>query len=234
MEEQNIYIYSDGAGNLHENESIPHFVLGGYAFMSLNERDAAKRAYIKKSKVIRKSIKHNGELKAKHLAFNHPKEQTKLLRLMKNYKTLYVHVNRDKIYKKANVRNKKDINNYKVYCLTLMMRSFFDSLKQDGLINYENQINLNVYIDQDKRSTSGWYDLDVSIRKELLVGKMNYWGNIKPVFVNKKPKMNITVQQFNSECEPLGQAADMLVNRVWHNYINETENKYHHIYREMP
>ncbi|GIC70635.1 MULTISPECIES: DUF3800 domain-containing protein [Fructobacillus] len=234
MADKTILIYFDGAGNLHENDPSSHFILGGYVFFSYQERDSAKREYIKKSKAVRNKIKHQGELKAKNLAFDHPKEQTKLIRLMNKYQSMYVHVDRSKIYKRENITEKKHINNYKVYCMTLLIRELFQQLLFKNIIDDQQSIELKLYIDQDKRSTSGWYELDESIRKELLVGKYNYLKDIKPVFDKSKPEIDINVQQFNSECEPLGQSADMLVNRLWHNYENGVDNKFFHIKKEMP
>lgn len=235
MADKTILVYLDGAGNLHEKDAVPHFVLGGYYFLSENDRNYAKRSYIKKASSIRTKIGHQGELKAKHLSFSYPNEQTKLLKLMNKYDSLYAHVNIRRIRKKENITQKKDINNYKVYILTLLIRELFTELIRLERINSNQSLKLQIFIDQDKRASNGWYDLSESIRRELLVGKANnYYNQIPPVFESEKPPMEIKVQQFDSKCEPLGQAADMLVNRIWNNYRYGQANVLNHIRKEFP
>lgn len=54
MTDRTITIYLDDSGVLDKNHPVPHFVYGGYVFLSLEEKEHAKRRYINVVKRLKK------------------------------------------------------------------------------------------------------------------------------------------------------------------------------------
>ena len=210
---QEVYFFFDDSGVLHRNESSGHFVYAGYVFTSRKELDIAKRKYINANKQIRRATQMNGELKASRLAAKHRRS---LFNVLKQYQSISVEVNINKVYDHI-LANKKSICRYKDYILKRAVKSKLQDLIRQGVLNKDEDINIEICVDEQLTSTNGYYDLRDSIVEELQHGITNwdYGVTHQKVF---NGRVTVSLKYCESKKNYLIQASDILANRIWHSY----------------
>lgn len=85
MTVQTITIYLDDSGVLDKNHPVPHFIYGGYVFLSIAEKDHAKRRYIKVVKRLKTLSGRDDELKAAKISLD---SKRKLYSVMNPFRSI--------------------------------------------------------------------------------------------------------------------------------------------------
>ncbi len=215
---QEVIFFFDDSGVFHKNAPGHHFVYAGYVFTSRKELIDAKRKYINANKKLKKALGRIDELKAANIE---PKHKRSLFNAVKDYKSIAVVVDLNRIYEYI-LANKKSICRYKDYVLKRCIKIVLEHFIEEGIIHKEDDISIFIYIDEQLTATNGYYDLRDSIKEELKYGIANFdYGIIHPHIFDGNVKVNI--EYCDSSHNYLIQASDILANRIWSSYI--TDNK---------
>ncbi len=213
--QQDVYFFFDDSGVLHKKEPSRHFVYAGYVFTSKKEMEEAKRKYIHANKAIRKVLGRNDELKASNLK---PKHRRSLYNVVSSFETVSGIVNIDRIYDHI-LSDKKSICRYKDYVLKRCIKAKLEELIRKGKLTHDDDINIQIFIDEQLTATNGYYALHDSIVEELQYGVNNFdYGTYHPpVF---QSNVNAVIKYCDSSKYYLIQASDILANRIWNSYKN--------------
>lgn len=213
MTVQTITIYLDDSGVLDKNHPVPHFVYAGYVFLSVEEREHAKRRYIDVVRLLKKISGRKDELKAATIS---NKSKRKLYSVMNPFRSVAAHVKTDKVYDSI-LSDKRSIHRYKDYVIKMLVKRTLEQLLSENIISADEDIKLDLNIDEQPVSTDGYYGLQDSIYEELKNGITNWdYGTTRPPLFNKGVEVN--VKYFVSDHNYLGQAADIIANRMWVSY----------------
>lgn len=219
MTDQTITIYLDDSGVLDKNHPVPHFVYSGYVFVSLEEKDHAKRRYIKVVKRLKNLSGRDDELKAATISVD---SKRKLYSVMNPFRSIAAHVRTDRVYDSI-LSDKRSVHRYKDYVIKLLVKRTLEQLLSENIINPDEDFKLDLNIDEQPTSTDGYYSLRDSIYEELKNGITNWdYGTTKPPLFNKRVEVN--VKYFVSDHNYLGQAADIIANRMWVSYCQGNIN----------
>ncbi len=207
---QRIFFFFDDSGVLHPKEQSGFFVYGGYAFVSREELDSAKRKYINANRALKAELSRNDELKAAGLEAKHKRA---LFMAIREYETISCSVEIKRVYTSI-VSNKKAICRYKDYVLKRCVKAKLQELIKKGKINADEDITIEVNVDEQLTASNGYYSLRDSIREELQHGIVNFdYGTFhSPVF---NAQVNVIVKYCESKNNYMIQASDILANRIW-------------------
>jgi hypothetical protein len=208
---QVINIFMDDSGVFVAGQSHQYFIYAGYVFIDQIEKDNARRQYRTLSDNIKKSIGHNGELKAQHLRGT--KHKRSLVTVLTKYESLACVVDINNI-KESITNNKLSIHRYKDYAIKIAIKRKLQTLIGAGRIDSTLETVLNIFIDEQHTSTDGFYNLKESIREEFVNGihNLDYGVFHPPLFTNGA---TISVQFCDSSNNYLIQASDFLANRMY-------------------
>jgi hypothetical protein len=224
--DQEVFIYLDDSGTLHDNAAGEVFVYAGYIFLSKREKDAALAKY--RAAVRRLNKTPEKEFKAYGAR---GKDKRYLVSMLKNYESFSCVVNKKRVYESI-MSSKKSIHRYKDYCIKRAAKAKLIDLINRKKINPNSPIVLRFFIDNQPTSTDGIYNLRESIREELSTGIANFdYGTFhKPLF---NSSVTVHTKFCDSRISPLIQASDMLANCIFtkynyrqklnHNHNNHTE-----------
>lgn len=207
---QKLIFFFDDSGILHKTNIVNKFIYAGYVFRSQEDVDHAKRRYKKAVNNIQKSLGTKRELKACNLEAKHKRalynilSQTESLGLIVNIPCLY-----DSI-----LSTPKSICRYKDYALKRLVKYKIEFLVSRGVIDVNEDIDINIFVDEQLTATDGIYGLEVSIKEELQCGIINYDYNCfhEPLF---KSRVNVKVKYCVSSNNYMIQASDILANRIY-------------------
>ena len=208
--EQRVYFFFDDSGVLHRNEASGYFVYAGFVFTSRQELDSAKRKYINANKQLKTVLGRSNELKAAGLDAKHKRS---LHNSVREFESISCSVNISRVYSSI-LDDKKRICRYKDYVLKRCVKAKLLELIDQGKINPDEDITVDVNIDEQLTASDGYYSLRDSIKEELQHGIMNFdYGTFhKPVF---NAKVSINVRYCESKNNYMIQASDILANRIW-------------------
>ena len=205
--DQEVFIYLDDSGTLHDNAAGEVFVYAGYIFLSKKEKDAALAKY--RAAVRRLNKTPEKEFKAYGAR---GKDKRYLVSIMKNYESFSCVVNKKRVYESI-MSSKKSIHRYKDYCIKRAAKAKLIDLINRKKINPNSPIVLRFFIDNQPTSTDGIY------------GTFH-----KPLF---NSSVTVHTKFCDSRISPLIQASDMLANCIFtkynyrqklnHNHNNHTE-----------
>lgn len=219
MTEQTITIFLDDSGVLDKSHPVPHFIYGGYVFLSVEEKDHAKRRYIKVVKRLKKLSGRNDELKAATISIE---SKRKLYSAMNPFRSVAAHVKTDRIYDTI-LSDRRSVHRYKDYVIKMLVKRTLEQLLSENIIKSDEDFRLDLNIDEQPTSTDGYYSLRDSIYEELKNGINNWdYGNARPPLFNNKVEVN--VHYFVSDHNYLGQSADIIANRIWVSYCQDNIN----------
>lgn len=208
----NIYVYSDESG-VFDKKHNDIFVFGGLAFLDKNSRDIATRKYIKAERDIRygKNYNQNTELKASVIT---NKEKSKLYRSLNQYYKFGVVINQKRVFDRI-FESKKDKQRYLDYAYKMAVKSFFNHLIRNQIINKNDEINIFFFVDEHTTATNGRYELREGLEQELKRGKYSldysYW--YPSVFDNLRI---LNLDFCNSSSKTLIRAADIIANNIYY------------------
>nr|DAP76153.1 MAG TPA: Protein of unknown function (DUF3800) [Caudoviricetes sp.] len=233
MNNQEIFVYVDDSGVLHENGGNRYFVYSGYIFIGNSQLDAALASYRSAHDKIAKKLGSREELKAYILNGG---QKRFLNKRMDNYESFSVVIDIDKVFSRI-LNSKKSIRRYKDYCLKIGLKRKLQELIRDNKIFQDLDTTLYINIDQQHTKSNGLYDLSDSIHEEFVNGIKNFdYGSapINPIFYGK---LVVRIKMKDSRKDLLIQASDILANSIFtkYNYNRELkiQNK-HHTITEQP
>lgn len=217
---QEVFIYLDDSGVLHNNANGQYFVYAGYIFLSKKEKDYALVKYRAASKKINAG---DGELKAFGTS---GKNKRFLLSNMQKFESFSCVVDKNRVYSQI-MGNKKSIHRYKDYCIKRVTKAKLSDLINRKLIDPNSPIILRYFIDNQPTSTDGIYNLRESIKEELSAGIANFDYGVfhKPLFNNK---VIVETKFCDSSKSYLIQASDILANCIYTKYNYRPELKHNH------
>ncbi len=226
---QEIFIYIDDSGVLHEHSRERYFIYAGYIFVSKAQKDYALAKYRAANKKV-----HTGN---KELKACNAKGKTKryLLSNMKQFESFACVVDIRRVYSKI-LAHKKSIHRYKDYCLKRLIKAKIEELIRRKRIKSNIPTILRIFIDNQPTSTDGIYNLRESIREEFSTGIENYdYGTYFPPIFKKRLCVEITF--CDSKMHFLIQASDMLANCTFikYNYNPKIDHGHkHHLQIFLP
>ncbi|MGG7601958.1 DUF3800 domain-containing protein [Weissella confusa] len=227
-----ITIFLDDSGVLSKNAPEEHFVYAGYMFLSEEDKNYAKRRYIAKIKQLRKKTGREDELKAAKISLN---GKRKLYSVMKPFYSLSAYVNTNRVYDYI-LEDKLAIHRYKDYVVKMLIKKQTKRLIADGLIDPNEDIKISIFLDEQATATNGYYTLKASVYEELKVGISNWeYGTTHPPLIFGD--FHVEVSYFDSKHNYLGQASDILANRIWTSYVQnnlELRNRQKHFHLTFP
>jgi len=208
---QEVFIYLDDSGTLHDNAAGHFFVYAGYIFLSKKEKDSALARY--RAAVRRLNKTPEKEFKAYGAR---GKDKRYLVSILKEYESFSCVVDKERVYKSI-MSSKKSIHRYKDYCIKRAAKAKLVNLINRKKIDPNTPIILRFFIDNQPTSTDGIYNLRESIREELSAGIANFdYGTFhKPLF---NSKVTVDTNFCDSRINPLIQASDMLANCIFTKY----------------
>ena len=223
---KDIYFFFDDSGVFHRNEPSGFFIYAGFVFTSREELESAKRKYRSANRALKEAlgVDSDYELKASVLKNKHKRS---LLTSVLEYESLSAVVELSRVYDYI-IDNKKSRCRYKDYILKLCIKRKLQDLIQRGILNNDEDIKLQVFIDEQLTATDGYYDLRDSIAEELQHGIINFnYGVVhEKVFSGK---VRVDIRYCESKNNYLIQASDIIANRIWTSYrVNRPE------LRELP
>lgn len=227
------------------------FVYGGIYFLSKDEADNFARQYKSivnsiKSKYCNSFSKDNTinenfckthsssschyqcpELKSSKL---HSKHRRHLINFIKKYNTSVVVVNNLKL-KDYIFENKASIGRYKDYAIKREVKNIIEKLISENKINPSMPVKIFLNLDQQTTVSNGYYDLEHTIKEELMHGIFNFnYGVAYPPILSEvfiKIKYKDSYYSYNI------QAADLLVGEIRHKYYNFLQNNDFELYRKQ-
>lgn len=218
---QKINFYIDDSGVLHKNEPSGIFVYAGLCFIDDDQKQDASRRYHAVAKQIKDNAHINGEVKANKIL---PKYKNSLFSTISSESLLYLKCKNSRM-KSYVLSNKKSIHRFKDYALKRIIKEKIIRCVDQGLINTNEDIVINIMVDEQGTATNGYYDLQSSIYEELAVGITNFdYGTFFPPIFTNGTKVDVHVQFCDSEKNTLIRAADIVANRVWYSYIANKPN----------
>lgn len=223
---QEVFIYLDDSGVLHNNSNNRYFIYAGYFFLSKKEKDRALATY--RAAVNRVNKHPETELKAYGA-----KGKTKryLVSTLGNYESFGCIVDTRRVYPTI-MHNKKSIHRYKDYCIKRAAKNKIIELINKKALDQTKPVTFRFFIDNQHTSTDGLYNLKESIHEELSVGITNFDYGIYhyPLF---QSEVLVQTSFCDSRNHYLIQASDMLANCLFtkynyrpslhYTYLNHTE-----------
>lgn len=208
----NIYIYSDESG-VFDKQHNQIFVFGGIIFCSKEDNDLWSRKYLSAEANIRKSEKKSGsaELKAAKIS---NKSKNKLYRSLSDVEKFGIVINQ-KALNPGVFSSKKGKQRYLDWAFKMSVKTKFQKMIHEGLINPAEVENLTFYVDEHTTATNGKYELREALEQEFKHGTMNYEYNTfyPPIFPNLEV---VTVHFCNSAKKTLVRAADIVANHIFY------------------
>ena len=217
----NIFIYSDESG-VFDKKHNNIYVYGGLVFLSKEEKDNATRLYIKAEKIIRQNninFKNNqNEIKASNISI---KEKYSLFRSLNKFNKFSFIIEQKKVL--DNIFNsKKDKQRYLDYVYKVGLKKILETLLIEKNLNFNEVENIYIYVDEHTTATNGKYELQEALEQEFKLGTYNinysYW--FKPIFPNLK---TLNVEFCNSSKKVLIRAADIIANKTYNLYLNNSK-----------
>lgn len=208
---QEVFIYLDDSGTLHDRSEGQYFVYAGYFFLSKKEKDAALAKY--RSAVKKVNPDTDKELKAFGTL---GKTKRFLNSALKDCESFSCVVDKKRVYPSI-MASKKSIHRYKDYCIKRVAKAKIINLINRKLINPEEPIVIRLFIDNQPTSTDGIYNLRESIKEEFSAGIANFdYGTFhEPIFKNT---VVVHTKFCDSKQHFLIQASDLLANSVFTKY----------------
>ena len=211
------YVYSDESG-VFDYVHNDIFVFGGLIFLSKDDRDSASRLFKNAERSLYSNGKHTDseELKACKIT---PKEKSKLFRSLNRFIKFGVVIKQKDILKQI-YDNKKSKQRYLDYAYKIALKRALESLISDGIINPEEVINVNVFVDEHTTATDGNYELREALTQEFKIGTFNmtYRKFFPPIFPNLK---DVKLSFCDSSKKVLIRAADIVANSIYYGARND-------------
>ena len=206
METQEVIFYFDDSGVLHPSSKDRYFVYAGYVFLSEAARKKAKYKYLRAIRSRFPRIRY--ELKACRLNLS---QKRYLNAVLQGSESLSCLIDKEHVY--ANIlRDSLSIRRYKDYCVKRAIKEKLKQLIRRGKINPNSPLKIRIFIDNQPKTTNGFYRLKESVERELNSG-MN---NLPPLF---HATVTVVLEYCDSRQHPLIQASDLLANSL-HAYYN--------------
>lgn len=217
-DEQRIYIYIDDSGTLHQKDKNGIFVYAGYVFLTISEKDSAKRRYRSIVKKIQQQNGTNNEIKAYGLDYKWKKQ---LFGVMKYNRSLSVVVKINEVFHNI-LQDSKSICRYKDYVLKRIVKKKLEYLVGKGELCPTKKTKIYIFVDEQLTASNGYYSLCSSIMEEINNGIVNYDYITfhKPIFTTPA---EVEVCFCDSKNNYLIQASDILANRIRHHMLNGKE-----------
>lgn len=214
-----LYVYSDESG-VFDYIHNDIFVFGGLIFLSKDEKDNGSRLFRNAEKSLCSDGKHTNseELKACKIT---PKEKSKLFRSLNKFIKFGVVIKQKDILKQI-YDNKKSKQRYLDYAYKIALKRALESLISDGIINPEEVINVNVFVDEHTTATDGKYELREALIQEFKLGTFNftYRKFFPPIFPNLK---DVKLSFCDSSKKVLIRAADIVANSIYYGAKNNDD-----------
>lgn len=211
-----IYFFLDDSGTLHKNEKSGFFVYAGYVFVGNNTKDKAKRQYKKLCNDIKDVNGYPGELKA---CFLKKKHKRALVNVLSMYESISCSVDISRVYPHI-LSEKLSRFRYKDYIIKRLVKDKINDLINRNIISAHDDIELIINIDEQHTATNGWYDLENSIKEELLHGISNFdYGTTYPPILHGN--LTLKIKYCDSKNNYLIQASDIIANYIWHSCIGD-------------
>lgn len=215
----------DDSGKLNSNEKFT--VYAGLAFYTNDGRDEFIRKYKSSVHDIRclycrqnedscnkkcSELKSNGNISNEH--------RRQLLNHIKHEYTYAIVIDNSKIIRKEILNDKRCRGRYIDFAHKRIIKAIFMDFISKKIINPQDDINLYLFYDEQPTVTNGYYDLESSIKEELLYGihNFNYNCYFQPILTGT---LNVTLRYYDSRNHYDIQAADMLAGTIRHIMINE-------------
>lgn len=136
--DQEVFIYLDDSGTLHDNAAGEFFAYAGYIFLSKKEKDAALvkyRAAVKRlNKTPEKEFKAYGA---------RGKDKRYLVSILKEHESFSCVVDKKRVYGSI-MSSKKSIHRYKDYCIKTSHKSQIDRFNQSKKDRSEFPDNIKI------------------------------------------------------------------------------------------
>ena len=204
---QEVLIYLDDSGVLHEHAAGQFFIYAGYLFLSKKDKDLALARY---RAAVQKVRRGKRELKA----YGTPgKTKRFLLSQLRSCESLSCTVDKTRVYPSI-LAAKQSVHRYKDYCVKLAVKAKLESLIERGLLDPCKDTVIRLFIDNQPTSTNGRYTLRDSIFEELKNGiiNFNYGSQYPPLF---KGDLAVETSFVDSRWHYLIQASDILANAIF-------------------
>lgn len=220
----NLKIFTDESG-VFDPKNNKFYILSGILILNKKDQDRAIMRYKNVENNIKKELNFNPttELKAYNLK---PKNKRRLLNIMKNYYKFAIVIDLNKIYPRI-LENKFHKQAFQDYAYSRGVKEFLLFLENKKIISLNNIKSINFFLDERPVSSSGRYELESSLYKELKIGKYN--ENFLKFREGIIPNIqNINLQYLDSKNNYLIRASDILANIMFYCFNsqkNDFKNK---------
>ncbi|QBF34524.1 hypothetical protein EG856_01105 [Mycoplasmopsis phocirhinis] len=217
----NLQIFTDESG-VFDLKNNKYYILAGIIIFNKADRINAELKYRDVEINIKTNLKINNEIELKAYS-TPPKYKRRLLNTMNKYYKFGIVIDLEKIYDRI-MGSKIHKQSFQDYAYSRGVKEFLLFLERKNLISLQKINSIIFFLDQRPTSTSGWYDLCQSIKKELKFGKYDEnFLNFRPgIIPNVK---NIELKYLNSKTSYLIRASDFLANNLF--YLWNKKNTQH-------
>lgn len=211
-----LYVYLDESG-VFDKVHNDTFVYGGIIYTDLQKKTLAERRYRAIENRLRKSGKYKDcpELKASVLE---NKDKRNLFSSLDGYRFAVVIRQRrlsDRVF--SSMKNKEDFLNSAV---RVALRDAVTGLLRIGELNHDDKVRFHIEADERPTATNGKDSLANAICQEFREGAISLGRHYPPILPNT---VSVEVRHRKSESTTLVRAADIIVNRVYSSYREDTE-----------
>ena len=211
-----LYVYVDESG-VFDKAHNDTFVYGGVIYTDLQEKTLAERRYRAIENRLRKNGKYKDcpELKASILD---NKDKRNIFSSINGYRFAVVIKQKklsDRVF--SSMRNKED------YLNSAFLSALKDSmigLMRIGELSHGDEVRMHLEVDERPTATNGRISLSETICKEFREGTISLGKHYPPILPNI---LSVDVRHRKSEATTLIRAADIVVNRVYSAYREDTE-----------
>ncbi|QJR43940.1 DUF3800 domain-containing protein [Mycoplasma miroungirhinis] len=221
----NLKIFSDESG-VFDSKNNRYYILAGVIILNNKDYNNVLLKYRNVEMNIKSILKidNKSELKAYNTA---PKYKRRLLNVINSYYKFAIVIDLNKVYDRI-MNNKFHKQSFQDYAYSRGVKEFLLFLAEQNVISLEEINSINFFLDQRPTSTSGWYELCQSIKKELKFGKydekfLNFREGIIPTV------KNIELKYLDSKSHYLIRASDFLANHLFYLW-NKKDKKSHSQY----
>ncbi|MCT4469372.1 DUF3800 domain-containing protein [Mycoplasma sp. HS2188] len=215
----NLQIFTDESG-VFDSKNNKYYILAGILIFSKEERINAELKYRDVEINIKTNLKMDNKTELKAY-LTPPKYKRRLLNTMNKYYKFGIVIDLKKVYDRI-MDSKFHKQSFQDYAYSRGVKEFLLFLERKNLISLDKINAINFFLDQRPTSTSGWYDLCQSIRKELKFGKYDEnFSNFRPgIIPNAK---NIELKYLDSKSNYLIRASDFLANNLFYLWNKKDE-----------
>ena len=211
-----LYVYVDESG-VFDKVHNDTFVYGGIIYTDLQKKTLAERRYRAVENRLRKSGKYREypELKASILE---NKDKRNLFSSLSGYRFAVVIRQKrlsDRVF--SSMKNKGDYLNS---AFRVSLRDAVTGLLRIGELNHDDEVRFHIEADERPTATNGNVSLADSVYQEFREGVFSLGRHYPPILPNT---VSVEVRHRKSESATLVRAADIVVNRVYSSYREDTE-----------